>query len=165
MDVTPSKRNPSNLYSSTHHLAFESRNRSVSQLPAATSFQLMFCDMANIFVACIEAMICLCCPPSILACMSACHHLVQQLMRIVQSHCCQPDWHVHQQPYAQAHEHTVLTAYPDVTAQGLTKHDMHGCAGLQWISILLLALAAVTAQCVATECLLLGCKCVPAGKP
>lgn len=34
MDVTPSNRKPSNLYSSTHHLAFESKKRSVSQFPA-----------------------------------------------------------------------------------------------------------------------------------
>ncbi len=33
MDVTPSNRKPSNLYSSTHHLAFESKKRSVSQFP------------------------------------------------------------------------------------------------------------------------------------
>ncbi len=34
MEVTPSNLNPSNLYSSTHQRAFDSRNLSVSQLPA-----------------------------------------------------------------------------------------------------------------------------------
>ena len=34
MEVTPSYRYPSNLYSSTHQRALDSRKRSVSQLPA-----------------------------------------------------------------------------------------------------------------------------------
>lgn len=43
MDVTPSNRKPSNLYSSTHHLAFESKKHSVSQFPA-TDNDLSFLD-------------------------------------------------------------------------------------------------------------------------